>query len=175
MPKSKSRKIELVQAYQEALNDAKMAVIVANKGLTVTQTEAIRDKFFANKEQFLIIKNSLFKIALAEKGIEVPDEIFTQPLALAVSSTDEVLVAKDVAAFAKDFDTIEVVAGIYEKKAVDQSVVSQMAALPSKEELIAKVVMTIKAPLSGLVNVLQGPSRGLVNALYQIKEQKSNV
>lgn len=173
MPKSRLQKSELVKVYRQALDNAKMAVIVANKGLTVVQTEAIREKFFANQEQFLIIKNSLFKIALKQQGLELPAELFDRPLALAVSDSDEVLVAKDITSFAKDFDTIEVVAGVYEKAAVERSVVSKLAALPAKEELIAKVVMTIKAPLTGLVNVLRGPSRGLVNVLSQIKEQKT--
>jgi len=172
MPKTKVQKSELIATYKAALANAKMAIVIANKGLTVPQTESIRDKFYENSEQFLIIKNSLFKIALQQQGIELPAAVFDQPLALAVSETDEVVVAKDVSSSVKDIDTIEVLAGIYEHKAVDAAVISKLAALPAKEELIAKVVMTIKAPLTGLVNVLQSPSRGLVNVLSQIQSQK---
>jgi len=90
-----------------------------------------------------------------------------------VGYNDEVAAAKLIADFAKGREGIEVVGGLLEGSFVDASAINQLSSLPSREELLAKLVGSINMPVSGFVNVLAGNLRGLVYALNAIKESKA--
>jgi len=173
MPKTRTQKEQLVETYKSLIGDSKMVVLLGYQGLAVDSSEAIRQKFFENEQQFVIVKNNLLKIALNKNNLELPAEFFDRPLAIATTNTDEALVARDINDFAKILPMLEIMGGIYEGKVVDKEVVMQLANLPSKEELLAKTVFAIASPLSGLVNVVRGPLSGLVNVLHQVNNQKS--
>ena len=92
---------------------------------------------------------------------------------MALSDTDVIAPAKVMAEYAKKYEKLEIKAGVVEGKVFDVEAIKALAALPSKEELIAKALGSLKAPINGLVNVLNGNIRGLVIALNAIAEKKA--
>ena len=94
-------------------------------------------------------------------------------LAFVYGGEDEVSAAKIISKLGKDNENLKMLGGVLEGKAMDQAEITALSKLPSKDELLAKVVGSLKAPISGFVNVLGGNLRGLVYTLKAIKEQKS--
>jgi large subunit ribosomal protein L10 len=173
MAKTKEKKEELINKFDEQLSVAKAAVLVDYKGLKVSETEELRKALRAKGVQFNVTKNSLVKIALKKHGIEFDAEVFKKPVAIAFAVEDEVAPAKEIDLFAKKHEAVEILGGILEKKMIDSAAVKQLASLPSREELLAKAVGSIASPLSGFVNVLVGNIRGLVNVLNALKDSKA--
>ena len=165
MPKSREAKEKLVAELSEKLGKAKSAVLVDYKGLKVKESEELRRDLRDKSVDFKIVKNSLFKIVLEEKKINISDDILDRPLGIALGFQDEVVPAKALSDFAKSHETLEIMGGILEDEFIDESKVKQLASLPSREELYAKLLGTIAAPLSGFVNVAVGNIRGFVNVV----------
>lgn len=165
MPKTKAKKEEIVAKLESQLASAKAAVLVNYKGMKVTETEELRKILRDKGVTFNVTKNTLAKIVLSKHGIEFDESFFEQPIAIAFADSDEVTAAKEIALFAKKNEAIEILGGILENKMIDATMVKRLAALPSREELLAKMVGSIASPLSGLVNVMVGNLRGLVNVL----------
>lgn len=174
MPKSRLQKAEMLARYEQLIAESKMAVIFAHDGLNVTQSEGLRATLFEHGEKLAVVQNTLLQLAMAHRDLTLPDDVWGQPLAMAISDTDEVTVSKDLADFIKSNENARVVAGIYEGKIVPASVITELANLPSREQLLGQVVGTLAAPLSGFVTVLSGTMRGLVTALKQIEEKKAS-
>lgn len=172
MAKTREKKEELISTFNERIENAKSAVIVNYKGLKVKETEELRKALLAKGVNFNVAKNTLVKIALKKNGIEFDESIFKKPVAIAFASADEVAPAKEIDLFAKKHEALEILGGILEKKMIDADAVKRLASLPSREELLAKMVGSIASPLSGMVNVLAGNIRGLVNVLSAYSEKK---
>lgn len=170
MAKSRAQKEEILEKISQNLKDKK-SVIVGYSGLAVKELEQLRNSLEEKGVGFFVVKNTLTKIALDKEGVTVDDEILKKPVAIAFSS-DEVASAKEIKNFSKTHEKLEIFGGIIENKFVPVSTISALALLPSREELIAKVVGTIAAPLSGFVNVLSGNIRGLVSVLNQYQLSK---
>jgi len=173
MAKTRTKKEEIVSKLDSQLAEAKAAVLVSYKGMKVTETEELRNILREKGVSFNVTKNTLAKIVLTKHGIEFDKSIFEKPVAIAFASQDEVVAAKEIALYAKKHEALEILGGILENKMIDAAIVSRLASLPSREELLAKVVGSISAPLSGMVNVMVGNLRGLVNVLNSRKEKIS--
>ena len=93
---------------------------------------------------------------------------------MALSDSDPVAPAKVLSEYAKKYEKLELKVGVVEGKVIDLNGIKALAELPSREVLIARVLGGFNAPISGLVNVLNGNIRGLVVALNAIAEQKAN-
>lgn len=172
MAKTKKEKEGIVLQLKEQLNQAESAVIVNYKGLTVSDIQDLREELRKNQISFSVVKNSLIKIALDEKGIDVDQEILNQPLAVAFNNKDEVTAANKINNFAKDHQALEILGGIYQEAYIGRDKVMVLANLPSREQLYQKVVGSLAAPMSGIVNVLSGNLRGLVSILSQYRASK---
>jgi len=94
-------------------------------------------------------------------------------IAVAASEQDEVMPARLLKKFQKDNEALAILGGILEKKFVAEAKILELADLPTRDELIARVIGSIRAPLAGLVNVLQGGMRNFLNVLSAIKDQKA--
>lgn len=173
MAKTREYKEKVVKTLTEHLAQSKSAVLIGYKGLKVAETEELRNRLREKKVHFHITKNTLFKIALKNTGITVSPELLDKPLAIAFATEDEVTPAKEIDLFAKEHEAIEILGGILENEYIDEHMIKRLASLPSKEELYAKLVGSIAAPLSGMVNVLAGNIRGLVSVLAKYRDKVS--
>jgi len=171
MAKTRTKKEEIVSKLDAQLAEAKTAVLVSYKGMKVNETEELRNILREKGVSFNVAKNTLVKIALTKQGIEFDKTIFEKPVAIAFANSDEVVAAKEIALYAKKNEALEILGGILENKMIDAAMVSQLASLPSREQLLAKMVGSISAPLSGMVNVMAGNLRGLVNVLKAAAEK----
>lgn len=172
MAKNKAQKKKIVQDLSEKIKDAKSVVIADFTGLKVADSEALRKKCKEQSVYFTATKKTLLNLALKEQGLDLDAGTLEGSLGVAVSQEDEVAAAKIVKEFAKDHEQVTFQAGMLEGTLISVEKLKQLADLPSKQELLAKVVGSLKAPISGFVNVLSGNLRGLINVLNAIKETK---
>jgi len=172
MPKSRDQKRQAVESLNERLKTSKAAVFANYGGLNAADTEALRRKCREENVDFMAIKKTLLGLALKENGIEFFDaKSLDGSLGVALSQ-DEITAAKVLKDFSKAHEQVKFLGGVLEGKLLSIDEIKALASLPSKAELLAKLVGTIKAPVSGFVNVLQGNLRGLVTVLDAIKTNK---
>ncbi len=169
-------KAAVVAEMKEKLESAQGAVLVGFTGLTVADVTKLRRKFREGGVEYKVIKNTLTRIAADELGYDGLDSHLEGPTALAYSAEDAVAPAKILKAFIKETKTeaLTVKAGLVDGQVIDAAAVNALADLPSREELIAKLLGSMQAPVSGLVNVLQGNIRNVVYALEAVRAKKRN-
>ena len=169
---TKTQKQQLVSEMSDSLTKLKTLILINYQGLKVKEIQEVKKKLKKDGIGFQIVKNSLLKIALKKANLTVNDDLLNQPIAVVWGLTDEVTPAKTTVEFDKLFEKLEIVGGIVNGSFVDVPVIKQLAALPSREELYAKLVGTLNAPMYRLVNALQGNLRSLVYILDQYKNSK---
>lgn len=148
-------------------------VFVDYTGLKVKDNEALRKQCKNEGSEYIAAKKTLLKFGLDKKGIkDLNPKEMKGSIAVVLGYEDEVTPARIVSNFIKEHEAVEILAGVMDSEVMDATKVNDLAKLPSKQELIAKVVGSIGAPLSGFVNVLAGNMRGLVNVLNAVKDQK---
>jgi large subunit ribosomal protein L10 len=172
MPKTKDQKKEILKNIKDKLADSKSVVFSSDNGLGVKTAQALRQELKSAGGEYLVIKKTLLKKALAEfEDSEQLDDL-SGSIALSFSYEDEVAAASVLNKFAKDNDTLTLGGGLLENKLIMPEMIKRLATLPSKEQLLGQVVATMQAPISGMVNVLQGNLRNLVGVLSAIKDNK---
>jgi len=171
MAKTKLQKEQTVKQLVEGIKNAKTVVIAAYDGLQVSDSQDLREKCTAENVQVISVKKTLLKLALEQAGINDVDVKGIQgSVAVIFSTQDEVAPAKLVETFVKDHEQMQTWGGIVEQKIVDQDGIKRLALIPSRPELLAKVVGSLKSPISGFANVLSGNLRGFINVLNNIKK-----
>ncbi len=163
-----------VTELKELLSGAKCAVLVDFCGLTVAQDTELRRKMREAGVHYSVVKNTLLRIAAAEAGIEGLEPSLEKNTAIAVSPEDPVAVAKIVCEFAKANKVFQVKVGILDGTIISAEAVKELAALPPKEVLVAKLLGSMNAPISGFVGVLQGTVRKVVYALDAVRQAKES-
>jgi len=176
MPKTKEQKKKIVEELKEKIAKAKSIVFAKYSGLGVKDNEELRLKLRQEDNEYYVAKKTLFDLAFKDKAVAGLDvKKFVGQVAAIFGYGDEVSPARIVGQFKKDKDKenkIEFIGGILENKYIDDLVVANLAKLPSRKELYAKIVGSINAPVSGLVNALAGNLRNLVYALKAVSEKK---
>jgi len=173
MPKTRAQKQEMIDELAEKFGKMKSVVFTSVSGFTMGDADVLRTKGHAEGVDFVVTKKTLLIRALEQKGMTLSKGLVDGSILTAISYTDEVAPAKIMKDFSKGREGFKMVAGILEGSFVDGAAVNQLASLPSKQELLAQLVGTLNAPVSGFVNVLAGNLRGLVVALNAIAEQKA--
>ena len=161
-----------VSESQEKMQQAQSVVFVDYRGLTVEEVTNLRCKMRDAGVEYKVIKNTMIQRAADKEGIEGLNSILEGPTAVAFGMKDPVSPAKILVDFAKDTKKTEIKGGVLDGKTIDVDGVKYLASLPSKEELLAKMMGSLNAPVTGLVMALSGVMRNLVCALNAIKEQK---
>ncbi len=173
MPKTKKLKEQIVSGLVDKIKQAKSVVIANQEGLTVNASQELRQKCREQNVEFIAVKKTLLDLALQEIGLNDSNvKSMLGSLAIAISIDDEVAPAKILKEFAKTHEQVAFTGGLLEGSLISLEEVTRLSELPSKLELYAKIVGSIKAPITGFVNVLAGNLRGLVNVLNAIKETK---
>lgn len=174
-----SAKQAVVAQLKEQLESAKGVVLTSYKGLTVAQDTELRRELREAGVSYHVVKNTMLRIAAEEAGIEGIEEHLEGTTAFAFSTEDAVAPAKVICGFIKknkleDAEVLTVKVGMVEGKVIGVDEVKALAALPSREELIAKLLGSMNAPISNTVNVLQGVIRNAVYVLDAIRSQKES-
>ncbi len=174
MPKTKEQKRTILKELGDKVAKAKSIIFAKYHGLTVKENEDLRHKLRQENNEYYVAKKTLFHLALKDKAISGLDvKNFQGQVAAIFGYADEVAPAKIVNQFKKDKEgKIEFIGGILENKFINAAEVTSLAKLPSKQELYAKIVGSINAPVSGLVNALAGNIRNLVQALKAVGDKK---
>lgn len=165
-------KASKVAELKELLAGSKGVVLVDYCGLSVAEDTELRSKMREAGIKYMVAKNTFVRIAAQEAGIEGLDAYLEHNTALAFSPEDPVAPAKILNDFSKDHKALELKAGILDGAVIGVDEVKALAELPSREELLAKLVGSMQAPLSGLVNVLQGTIRNAVYVLEAVRQKK---
>ncbi len=168
MPKTRLQKEETVTKLKEKLGRATALVFADYQGLTMKQLSTLRDQLREQNAEFTITKNSLLKHAMPEVDTE-------GPTATLLAYDDQISPIKTLVKAFKDFTIGKVKFGFLGKESLDEAKIIQLSTLPSKDELRAKTVGVLAAPLQGMVSVLQGNLRNLVYALSEIQKSKGGV
>ena len=173
MSASKEARIELSSVIKEKIQDAKSVVFVKFSGLTVAEDTELRREFRKKDVEYKVYKNTLIRKAFESLGITDFNDDLNGPTAVAFG-TDETGAAKVIVDAAKKYqDKVTVKSAFVDGARVDENGVKILAAMPSREELIAKMLGSMQAPIANFVGVLSAMPRGLVVALNAIAEQKA--
>lgn len=172
MPLSRQQKEEMVASYREGLATAPHAFLLFYKGITVPQVTALRSKVRENGGEYLVIKNTLALRAIEGGPLDQLKELFEGPVAVVFSQTDPVGLAKALSQAAKDIPVIELRGGVVDGQVVQANQVADIANLPSREELIAKLLYLLQSPVTRLARVLAAVPQQLVVVLDQVRQQK---
>ena len=171
MPNQKN--INNVKELSDKLVSAKSIYFTDFLGLNVSDVTSLRKKFFDKNVEYLVVKNTLLKIASDEKKINLGDDLFFGSTAIAISYDEPVEAAKIIKEFLKDHDLPNVKGILFEGSYLHASEFEKIASLPSKEESLSKFVVMLKSPLQNFTNLLNSPMIKLVNVLIGLRENKS--
>jgi large subunit ribosomal protein L10 len=143
------------------------------RGLTVAELAELRGKLRESGARFKIVKNTLGGIAADKSGRAPVKELLSGPTGVTFCGDDLVGAAKALSDFAKTHPQLEVRGGLLDASLIGAADVKALASLPSRDVLIAQLVGTMAAPMTGLVTVLQGTISGFVRALDQVAQQRA--
>lgn len=172
MAKTREQKAETLSSLREKFRDAKALVFANFAGLKAKDIEELRAKVRQSGMYYTVAKKTLMKKAGEDAGITGFQPKILPGSVGVLACPDEVSGAKLLDVFRKDHDALKILGGILEKKFIDAVRVLELAKLPGRSELLARLAGSLNAPISGLVNVLSGNLRGLVNVLNAIKDKK---
>ncbi|MBI4175341.1 50S ribosomal protein L10 [Candidatus Berkelbacteria bacterium] len=175
MPMTRAKKSVLLTEIDQTLASAKGAVFANYQGLTVKQLSKLRGKLHEQQMTGRVMKNTILRLVLRKHGITIDETILSKPILLVASDSDEVGPAKLIKGLQKDLELLGIAGGLLGKEYLAGPQVSQLASLPSRDQLRAQVVGVLAAPLQRLVGSLQSPLSGIVNVLnnYQTKQAES--
>ncbi len=174
MPLTRQQKQELVESYQQGLAKAPHVFLVDYKGVTVTEVSELRRKIREAGGEYEVVKNRLVLLAIDGEPLQELEEDFQGPTAVAFCGEDPVGLAKAVTEFAKEVPAIELKGGILEGRPVEAADVKEIAQMPSREELLTKLVFLLQSPISSFVKTLAALPRQFVVVLEQVRQQKES-
>ena len=165
MNKNRTIKEAKVAEIKEKLEKAQSVILADYQGLTVEEDTQLRKNLRAEGIEYKVYKNTLVTIAAKELGLDGIVEFLEGPVSIAFGYDDATAAARILNDFAKDHKKLELKAGVVEGVVYDKAKIEQLASIPSKEVLIAKLLGSIKSPLSNLAY--------LINAIKEKKEAES--
>lgn len=167
------KKVEKVKEIEAKLKQMSVGVLTEFRGLNVQQLSVLRKQLREQGAEYKIYKNSLLKRAVDNIGLSDLTPYLEGPTAIAIGKNDPTALAKVLNNYAKENKQLVIKGGVVEGKIFNAQLIKSLAALPGREVLIAQLLGSMQAPLTGLVNVLSGPIRGLAQVLKQISEQRA--
>ena len=154
MNKNRAVKEAKVAEIKEKLEKSQAVILASYQGLTVEEDTMLRKNLREAGVEYRVYKNTLVKLAADELGMTGLDEYLEGPVSIAFGYEDVTAPARVLNDFAKDHKKLELKAGIVDGEMFDKEKIVQLASIPSKEVLIAKLLGSIKAPLSNLAYLL---------------------
>ncbi|MFC1700771.1 50S ribosomal protein L10 [Patescibacteria group bacterium] len=170
---TKQKKKEIIKELADKFSKQKAIVFSDYSGLTVNQAQELRRKLREQNIDYRVAKKSLIDLALKQSGLgdNVKIKDLNGQISVALGYDDEVLPARILYNFAKSNENLKMLAGLVQGEYIDSNGMVKLATIPSKQELLAKVVGSISSPMSGLLNAFQGNMRKLTYILSNIKSE----
>lgn len=165
--------IQAVEELTGKLEKAKSIFFTDYLGLDVASLTELRSMFFKANVEYRVAKNTLVKIAAEKNNIEGLDKFLTGPTAIAISYDELTTPARVLKEFTKGRDLPEVKGILFDGEVFAGSEFTRIADLPSKEELLGKLVALLNTPMTQFIRTIQSPMSGVVGVLNSLKETKS--
>lgn len=172
MPLTRNEKEELLQEYEEGLAKAPHAFLLGYQGISVPQVTELRSRVRQSGGEYVVVKNTLALRAIDSKALDQLKEHFVGATAVVFSLNDPVSVAKALTDYAKDVPAIKFKAGMVEGRAIAADQIKDIASLPSREELIAKLLFLLQSPVTRFARVLAAVPQSFVSVLDQVRKKK---
>ena len=169
---AREEKAKTIEEIKENLSGSSSAVLIDYKGLTVEEVTELRKEFRENGVHYKVYKNTLMQIAARQLHMEDLIPHLKGQTAIAFGTEDPVAPAKILSKNMEKLNKMEFKVGLVDGKVISVDEIKTLAELPSREELLARMLRSMNAPVSGLVTVLSGTIRSLVYALNAVKEKK---
>ncbi|HVR43349.1 MAG TPA: 50S ribosomal protein L10 [Thermoanaerobaculia bacterium] len=165
-------KQQIVETLKREIGQATNAFLIEFKGITVPQVTELRRHVRDTGSRYVVVKNTLALIALKDSPMIELREQFRGETAVAYNSGDAVALAKALTRFAKDVPALTFKGVLLDGKVVPAEQIEDIASLPSREELVSKLLYVLQSPIRGLATVLQANIRNLAVVLDQVARQK---
>lgn len=172
MALTRAKKTSLVESYQGGLAQAPNAILLGYQGITVTQVDDLRRRVREQGGRYSVIKNRLASRAVQGTPLEGMVDLFSGPTAIAFTDSDPVALAKALTEFKKDVPILEFKGGLVDGQRVGGEQISELAAMPSREDLLTKLLFLMQSPITRLVRGLGAIPQQFVSVLDQVRQQK---
>jgi large subunit ribosomal protein L10 len=171
--KNREQKAAAISVFTEGIGQATNAFVLDFKGITVPQVTELRKQVRESGSEYVVIKNTLALIAVKDSPLKKLTNTFSGMTAIAYNTTDPVALAKVLTKFAKDVPTVQFKGALLAGQVVAASQIQNIASLPTRDELIAKLLYLMQHPIRGLAVVLNGTIRNIAVVLDQVAKQKA--
>ena len=166
-----AQKKQVVEDVSAVVGNSQAAIVAEYRGMTVEQMKVLRREAHDNNVYVKVVKNTLLRRAVQDTDFACLDEHLVGPLAFAASE-DPVAVAKVLSKFAKEFDDLEIKIGSMSGSLLNEGEIKALAQLPSREELLAKLMGTMQAPIAKFVQTLNEVPTKFVRGVAAVRDQK---
>lgn len=170
--KSRKQKVDDLDQLKKAFGSASNAYLVDFKGMTVAEDAKLRAEVAKAKITYRVVKNTLARLAVENTPLAPIREKFVGTTAIAVTADDPVSMAKVLSDFAKDHPKFVFKAGIVEGRVIDVTDIEKLAKMPSKEELISKMMFLINSGAQRIATVTSGVARNLTVVVNEAKAKE---
>ena len=170
---NRDEKAQAISELGGSIAKATNAFLIDFKGITVPQVTELRKQVRESGSQYLVVKNTLALIAVKDSPLRTLEKQFTGMTAVAFNATDAVALAKALTKFAKDVPTVQFKGAMLNGQIVPAAEIQNIANLPSREELLSKLLFLLQSPVTRLATVLQANIRNLAVVLGQVAKQKT--